>query len=450
MCTVARAMTMRLRESARRRSALPLWLLGAVVVISLAVRVAWLGEPCHAPCRSPSDHLLVFDEAYYVNAARVIAGIHPPAGAPYANAPLWVDPNSEHPQLVKLLIAGGIELFGDGPLAWRLPSIVLGTVAILGMFALAIAAGGGRWVGLGAAALMAADNLLLVHGRIGTLDVPAVAAMIWAAAFYLRGRPVPAGVLIGVGACAKEVAPSLLFGLVGLELLRWAGARSEPVKRLVRLLVCSAAAAVSFLVLLAVLNGIAPPYSPQTGKLVPNGVFGHISHIVSYAAQQTSPHGPRGIASYPWAWLIDLKPITYLQINPGRPTSGLNQVEPAVHFLGMINPAILLLGLPALAWVAVAVARMARRPLRDSRSLVSEVGVVGLAWFLGTYLPFVAASLIESRTSYLYYMVIVMPGIYLATADLVRRIGPQRKLVLAWMGCVLAAAVVMYPFTPLP
>jgi predicted membrane-bound dolichyl-phosphate-mannose-protein mannosyltransferase len=448
MCTVARAMTTRLRELAGGRAALPVWLLAALLAISLLARVAWLGEPCRSPCRAPNDHLLVFDETYYVNAARVIAGIHPPAGVPYADAPLWTDPNSEHPQLVKLLIAGGIELFGDGPFAWRLPSIVLGLVAILGMFALALAAGGGRWVALGAAALMAADNLLLVHGRIGTLDIPALAFMVWAAALYLRGRPVLAGVLIGIGAGAKEVAPYLLFGLVALELLRWARARTEVVGRLVRLALCSVASAVSFLILLAVMGMIAPPYSPQSGKLVPNGVLGHVSRIVSYAAHQTSPHGPSGIASYPWAWLLDLKPITYLEINPGHPTPALHQIEPAVHFWGMINPAILLLGLPALVWVAVGVAR--RRPLREQGPSVSEVGVVGLAWFLGTYLPFVLASLIASRTSYLYYMVIVMPGIYLAAADFVRRVGPERKLVLAWMGCVVAAAVVMFPFTPLP
>ncbi len=442
-------MTTRVRESVwiSRRVALPVWLLAAVLVISLGARVAWLGEPCRSPCSSVNDHLLVFDETYYVNAARVIAGLRPPAGVPYANAPLWTDPNSEHPQLVKLLIAGGIELFGDGPFAWRLPSIVFGLVAILGMFALAMAAGGGRWVALGAAALMAADNLLIVHGRIGTLDVPAVAFMIWAAAVYLRGRPVLAGVLLGIGACAKEVAPSLLLGFLALELFRWLRARSDVVGRLVRLVLCGAATAVSFLILLAVMGWIAPAYSPQTGKLVPNGVFGHVWRILSYGANQTSPHGPQGIASYPWDWLVDIKPITYLQINPGHPTAALNRVTPPVHFLGMINPGILLLALPALVWVAVGVAR---RPLRDSGRTVSEVGVVGLAWFLGTYLPFVVASLLESRTSYLYYMVIVMPGIYLVVADLVRRIGPERKLVLAWMGCVLAAAVVMYPFTPWP
>jgi hypothetical protein len=78
-----------------------------------------------------------------------------------------------------------------------------------------------------------------------------------------------------------------------------------------------------------------------------------------------------------------------------------------------------------------------------------EVGIIGLAWFLGTYVPFVLLSLIESRTSYLYYMVIVMPGIYVAVADLIGRIGPGRIVCLVWMACVLAAVVVMYPFTPL-
>jgi predicted membrane-bound dolichyl-phosphate-mannose-protein mannosyltransferase len=441
-------MLTRLHAWTLRRPSLPLWLLGALVVVSLAARLAWIAEPCRSPCTTPTDHLLIFDEDYYVNAARVIVGIHPPHGDPYWNSPLGTDPNSEHPQLVKLLIAGGIELFGDGPLAWRLPSVVLGAVAILGMYALARAAGGGRWLGLGAAALMASDNLLLVHGRIGTLDVPAVAAMVWAAALYVRRRPLWAGVVLGIGACAKEVTPYLLFGLVFLELFQWLQTRTDVLRRVRRLALCTVSTLAAFLVGLQIMGWIAAPYSPQTGKLVPNGAFGHLWHIISYAANQTSPHGPQGIASYPWDWLIDIKPITYLQINPARPTAALNQIEPAVHFLGMISPPILLLGLPGLL---VSLVSVVRRPARDSWWWAGdEVGVVGLAWFLGTYLPFVFSSLLESRTSYLYYMVIVMPGIYLAAADLVRRIGWNRKLVLVWMGCVFAAAVVMYPFTPLP
>jgi predicted membrane-bound dolichyl-phosphate-mannose-protein mannosyltransferase len=418
------------------------WLLAGLLLVSFLARLAWIEQPCHAPCRSSGDHLLIFDEDYYVNAARVIAGIHPPSGAPYANAPLGVDANSEHPQLAKLVIAGGIKLFGDGPVAWRLPSVLLGTLAILGMFALIRAAGGGPWLGLGAAALMACDNLLLVHGRIGTLDIYAVTAMVWGVVLYLRRRPVWAGVVIGLGTSAKEVAPYVLLSLALLEILRWWRTRDDAPVRLRRLGGCVVASAAAFLAALTVMGWIAAPYSPQTGKLVPGGAFGHVAHMLNYAAGQTSPHGPQGIASYPWDWLIDGKPITYLRVNPSVPSAGFNRVGPAVHFVGLINPATLLLTLPAMVLTAVGLVRRRRTS--------HEVGVVGLAWFLGTYLPFVAMTVIESRTSYLYYMVIVMPGIYLAVADLIARVGPRRKLVLVWMACVLGAAVVLYPFTPLP
>jgi hypothetical protein len=214
-----------------------------------------------------------------------------------------------------------------------------------------------------------------------------------------------------------------------------------------RLAACGAASAVTFIALLYVLYLIAAPYSPQTGKLVPNGPFGEVEHILDYAAHQTSPHGPKGIASYPWDWLVDWKWITYLRINPSHPTIALNQIEPAVHFLGLISPPILLLALPALVFAARGVLPARRGWFRRSPD---EVGLVGLAWFIGTFMPFVALSLIESRTTYLYYMVIVMPGIYLTVADLIARIGVRRKVVWFWIACVLAATVVLYPFTPLP
>ena len=188
MCTVALAMVQayfgRIRMSARA----PMVALILISVLSLGARSLLLDEPCQSPCTTASDHTLIFDEAYYVNAARVIAGIRPPAGAHYADAPLGTDPNAEHPQGAKLIMAAAIEIFGDGPFAWRIGSLLMGSLAILGMFALVRSAGGGRWTAVGAAGLMACDNLLLVHGRIGTLDIYALAPMIWGVALYLRGR----------------------------------------------------------------------------------------------------------------------------------------------------------------------------------------------------------------------------------------------------------------------
>jgi dolichyl-phosphate-mannose-protein mannosyltransferase len=421
----------------------PLTLLAVLCVVSIGVRAAWLGAPCHSPCRGASRHVLVFDESYYVNAGRVIAEIRPPPGAKYADAPLGDDPNAEHPQLAKLVIAGSIELFGDNPFAWRLGSLVFGTLAILGMYALVRGAGGGPWAALGAAALMAADNLLIVHGRIATLDVYALAAMVWAAGLYVRGRPVLAGALVAVGACMKLVGAYVLLVLALLEALRWLGSRDGAGRRIARLALVSGAAAVTFFALLAVLDVIAPPFDDGTGKLLAAGPFAHLGHMLSYAAAQTSPHGPRGIASYPFAWLVDYKPITYLNVNPARPADGLFGVHPAVHFLGLMSPAILLVAVPAL--VAAAVVTFRRTAARDR-----DLAVVAVAWFLGTWVPFLALSLVWQRTSYIYYMVVVMPGLYAAAAWLAARARHRRRLIGAWAGAVVIAAVIAYPLTPLP
>lgn len=422
---------------------LPVLLLVVVSLASLGARAVWLGAPCRAQCRSSDDHVLIFDERYYVNAARVIGGIHPPPGSPYADAPLGVDPNAEHTPLAKLVIAGSIELFGDGPLAWRLGSLVMGSLAILGMFALVRAAGGGRWLALAAAGLMAADNLMIVHGRIGTLDIYALAAMVWAAALYIRGSPLLAGLIVGVGICTKFVAAYVLIVLVLYEAALWLRHRDRPLPRVSRLLTCSVVATGVFIGLLAALDHVAAPYDAITHRLVGGGVFGEISHIINFAAGETSPNGPAGIASYPWGWLVDYKPIIYLNINPAQPAPGLYDIHPSVHFLGLISPPILLLGLPAVALAAI---RTARWPFAAD----FELAAVSAAWFAGSFLPFVLFSLLLQRTSYLYYMLVVMPGMYAAVAWLLPRIWRRPRLMAVWIAAVFVAAVVAYPLTPLP
>jgi dolichyl-phosphate-mannose--protein O-mannosyl transferase len=433
----------------------PLIVLAVVSLLSLGARVAFLEQPCRAPCRASTDHVLVFDEIYYVNAARVIAGIDPPANGKYVGAPLGYDPNAEHPQLAKLLMAGSIELFGDGPLAWRLLSLVLGSVAILGMYALVLAAGGGRWMGVAAATLMAADNLLLVHSRIGTLDVPALAPMLWGVVLYLRGRPLLAGLLIGVASCVKLVAPYALLVIACLELLRWlrGGGLRDARGSLRRAGLCVAGAVATFLALLAILDRIVPPYDPAQAKFLGGSPFRHLAHMLSYGAKQSSPHGPTGIASYPWGWPVDYKPITYLNINPARPSPGLSHIHPATHFLGAISPLVLLVGTPALlfiVWELVRRWRGGRSAVGPGVDAAGEVPLLALAWFVGTFVPFVVLSLAFARTSYLYYMVVVMPGIYLAAAYVIWRVRRHRRLLALYWVLVVAAAVAMYPFMPLP
>jgi hypothetical protein len=452
----------------RLRQLSPFTLMLILLAVSVASRVALLDRPCRSPCRSASDHVLVFDESYYVNAARVIAGLSPPAGVRYAGSPLGDDPNAEHPQLAKLIIGGSIELFGDGPFAWRLGSIVFGTLAILGLFMLVVAAGGSRRMAVGACAVMVCDNLVLVHGRIGTLDIYVLAAMLWGAALYLLGRPVLAGVVIGVGACFKLVGPYVLLVLGLFELLCWLGGEAIPTSGsravygpAMRLsggsggwrswgrgesrfiggwrpfAGCTAVAVVVFFGLLTLMDQVASPYDAYAGKPVTGGPVGHLLHMISYGASQTSPDGPTGIASYPWQWIVDYKPIVYLNINPDKPAPGLYHIHPAAHFLGMMSPTIMLLAIPALLLCAGDVWRR-----------VDRLSLVCVAWFLGTFVPFVLLSLIWHRTSYIYYMVIVMPAIYIAVVRLVPMAPSKWRVV--WIVALAVAVILMFPFTPLP
>ena len=76
--------------------------------------------------------------------------------------------------------------------------------------------------------------------------------------------------------------------------------------------------------------------------------------------------------------------------------------------------------------------------------------MLALAWFLGTFLPFVVLSIVFSRTSYLYYMVVVMPGIYLAISDVLVRLARHWPWLALWAIALAGSLVVLYPFTPLP
>ena len=207
----------------------PLVALLIILALSLLARVLFIGRPCGTPCRTGQDHALIFDEAYYVNAARVIAGIHPPSGRP---TPMRRCTRTRTRSILSSrssIMAGGIKLFGDNPWGWRIGSVIFGLIAIVAHVHARpcgprkpVAGGrGGRGDG-------AIDNLMLVHGRIATLDIYSVSLMVLAAAFYLRKQPLIAGIVLGIAACMKLPGLFLVAALVVFELIRLAWAWHGP------------------------------------------------------------------------------------------------------------------------------------------------------------------------------------------------------------------------------
>jgi dolichyl-phosphate-mannose--protein O-mannosyl transferase len=436
----------------------PLVALCLILLCSLVARVIDLRLPCTKPCRTPASHTLIFDEAYYVNAARVIDGINPPAGAPYHDAPRGKDPNAEHPQLAKLVIAGTIKLFGDNPGGWRSGSVLFALLAFLALYALVRAAGGSRWLAVGATAVMASDNLLLVHGRIATLDIYGVAMMLVAGTFYLRRRPAFAGVALAVGACMKEVALYLLVVLFLLEVLRFTRERwgpraeagaSDPAAHSATppgmgtnirpLAICALWTLGGFVGLIWLLDVLVPAYDPVAHVTYAGNPFSHLSHIYHYALALKSRPDAVGIAASPWQWLLNENTIDYARVAVNKATDGhLVSSRAIVYFRGSINPFIIFLAIPA-TFAACAAAWRER----------DGVSSIGACWCLGTFVPFAFESQTSGRINYLYYMVVVMPGLYLVCARLFSRREMPTAALLGWAVALIYGFVHLYPIRTL-
>jgi predicted membrane-bound dolichyl-phosphate-mannose-protein mannosyltransferase len=449
MLSGARTQLRRGRELAGRGVAHPLAprvALALILLLSLVGRALYLGNPCSNPCRTRTDHTLIFDEAYYVNAARVIAGIKPPPGVPYAGAPLHKDPNAEHPQLAKLIIAGTIELFGDNPWGWRIGSIVFGLLAIVAMYLLVRAARGSPWLAVGTAAVMALDNLALMHGRIATLDIYVLALVLISATLYMRGWMIPAGVALGVAGCMKLVGLAVVPAFVLLELMRASWARGTLFgvwgalrRRALRLALMLVSAVGTLLLGVWLLDLLMAAYDPGTHVTYAGSPFTHIHHMLSYAAAlKATPHAT-GISSTPWEWLVDQKPISYARTAVNSLSGGKIVASRAVFDArGEVNQALMFVAVPAL-FAAVAAAWVER----------DELAALGASWCVGTFAIFVIQADLFDRISYLYYMLLVMPGIYLVATRLFSPRRVPRAATIGWAVALVYCFFDLYPIRSL-
>ena len=250
----------------------------------------------------------------------------------------------------------------------------------------------------------------------------------------------------------KLVAPYVLAVVVLLELLRALPEirrATGPVLRGAARRVgwCVTGAAATFVALLALLDRLAPPYDPVTMRRARRlAVHAPLAHAQLRGRSDEPARSDRDRVLSRGTGSSICKPITYLNINPDKPAPGLFHVHPAAHFLGVISPAIMLLALPSLVFLAWAVLARRRRSPGEGRGARCS----RWRWFLGTFLPFVVLSVAFSRTSYLYYMVVVMPGIYLAVSDVLMRLRRYWPWLALWGVALLGSLVVLYPFTPLP
>ena len=445
-------------------------------VFSLLLRVAWISKP---------DNLL-FDENYYVNAARRMLGVPIAPDQIYAASPAGLDPNFAHPPLGKLLISLGIRSLGDNPLGWRFAAILFGSYAILALYWMARSAGFSSWVSAGASSLMAADTMFFVHGRIGTLEIFVLTFMLLGCAVYLSGRPALGGLILGVGACVKLVGffPLLVLGLFELIKAVQAASGSPAAKKpfgkrltaallpKAKVLVLTAGVAVaSYLGVLYLLDvrftNFTNPVQHTRAMLTSfqgSGLDNSITDIVvpramvvpedpALAVEGSGTPQPQPLIrredqdlylaphSAPWEWLVNRQAISYYRAptNRGEVRSwsqfGMWTAN-SIHFKALVNPAIIFLAIPALGWTAYTAWRRKRSAL-----------LLPLDWFLGMWGMFLVIYNVRPQSAgHIYYMVAVMPAIYLAVAQLFSSSALAERFRPYYGALVVVAFFLYFPF----
>ena len=419
-------LSIRLRDNLRDpATALPL-----LLVVAFVARIAWLNLPQGG---------LIFDEAYYVNAARTILGWPVAEGAHYAGSVAGLDPNTEHPPLGKLLIALSMLVFGDNGIGWRVPSVIAGMVALAATFGIVRASGKSARMGVLVVGILAFDNLTLVHGRIGTLDMLALAPILVGSWLALQGRWTLAGLAMAVGLLIKVTA---VYGVAAVLLLyllqvggRWWHDRRIPLRDLRGptsfVLTCAIAGLVGLGMLDVGYTSFATP-------------FDHLRRIVEYGSRLEAPVGNTGFCpsadSKPWQWVFNECQIAYLRVDVTvRSGQEVISSRPSIDFRGALNPLLsgtIVLSALFAAWYA----------WRTGNGLARWA----VAWGAASYLPFVVLAILTSRIMYIYYLLPAIPAIAAAVALLLTRAGLPRFVRWGFLAAYIIGWAAYFPFRQVP
>ena len=365
---------------------------------------------------------LIGDERYYVQDARVIAGLPlDDFKSLPAHALSGLDPNPEHPPLAKLIMAGFMKVFGNNGVAWRTPAVILGTLSILLLYLIVQRLGGTKRQALFAAFVLAFDNLSFVQGRIAMLEIYVTAFILLGTWLYLADCFELAGLAFAVAGLCKlsglcGLFAVLLYDAMGYVRSSWRGSwratwpALRPSWKTLRPPVTTLVFCVLFLLAaLGMLDNYFTAFKSPLDQLA----------FMVYFHARLMTHGSSG-------WLaraLSLREIDFYGWN-GDASGGF-------HYA--LNPNVIWVALPALSYAGW-------RAWTDR----SRLGGFAVASFAANFGPPYLAWLILSRLAWVYYLVPSVPAVACAIALAADAV--PRAVRWCFVGTVLAAFALNFPF----
>jgi dolichyl-phosphate-mannose-protein mannosyltransferase len=337
---------------------------------------------------------LVFDEVYYVDAARDFLAFGVEVSDDEAEFVV-------HPPLGKWFIAIGIRLFGDNEFGWRFSTAVAGTISIILIGLIAQKLFRSQFLTLLATFLATVDGLALVHSRTSLLDNFLTMLILAAIYFFIRKNYVVTAIFLGLALGTKWSALYFIavFGAVAL----YRAFTHHTGRHLIR-------PSIERILTFGLLP-IAIYLLTWTGWLLSDRGWGRdagshaLSSLIKYHEQMLSFHTglteKHSYEAHPWTWLIQSRPTSFFYESPktcGSPSC---------------SQEVLAMGTPFLWWagaiaIFVVFGFWIKSIIKRRMEPASTVIVMGIA---AGYLPWFA---FDERTVFSFYSIIFQPFLILA------------------------------------
>ncbi len=370
---------------------------GCALVVGLWARVYSLGSPSRQ----------VFDEVYFPTYAyNYLQGI------PFLDL---------HPPLGKFVLAAGIALLGDTPLAWRLMPALFGC-ALLGLgAALGWSYTKERVGALLLTAFIASETILVVYSRTGLIDgillFFILATVFTALRAERRGQVVWPAVLLGLSVGVKWAA---LGVVVPVGYVLW---RKKLLRPFVGGLLVSLVVYVLTVYVGEIVGGTKDPWQAWLGVWK-----WHLYAASGIALPVTHPW-----ASPWWSWPLMLQPVLFF-----------HEADAAGRVL-----TIAAIGNPILWWsstlaVVLSLGELVRRRFVARKPIADHPLVPVLLGYAALLLPWVPGT----RVAFLYHYLPSYAFALLALVYWLCRLWKHRPwVVIAFAACVVATALFFLPMT---
>jgi dolichyl-phosphate-mannose--protein O-mannosyl transferase len=249
-----------------------------------------------------------FDESHYVPAATALLMRSGPV-------------NIEHPLFAKTLIAGGIWMFGDNALGWRLPIAACAVGGVASLYWIGLQLFADRRTALCATLLVAFNQTYFIQARIAMIDMPMTAFLLLGAGCLLRGSRAGAGgwpwlyagaAALGLAIGAKWLAiPYAALFFAGVAWRRWRDSGPDRAAQRALLVdrVVPDTAKLGATTLGVYLGTFWPAFFYRHGALT-------LARLPAFQldmlAAQRAPLASHPYQSAWWQWPLMLRPIWYL------------------------------------------------------------------------------------------------------------------------------------------